>query len=466
MKELSKHIKEVRQTAGTTITILPLQNIVVGAWSDSALYGSSGELLADSDLEGYNKHNLHSQAGCLVGLLDGNELESMESVNVSFIDWRTRATKRVVHATFAAEAYAALEALGMGLYLRAYLCEVFWGHGRVSLEEYGEDQMKVILWTDCKSLYDHLRKDGSVPDDRWTALSVGSLRCGLSAGGGRNEQKAECRWLPSRWQLADCLTKTGLGKVMRERMQSASTRLHERPSQSLKRQALVKSKTRSLSCHIVDSADRNRSRTHRELPPRFRSLSVGTEVGRVFPRRKKKFDPRDADRNNPFAHPPPGDSRWENILGAVYRQHAPHLLENDGLRRIMSKYRGHEKKLHDAFLAKYRGCRKSIVRNSLLHDAQCRVCGERGHWGNECPARKPLGEEGIRDYLEAKQKRDRDREISAESDSHDVSTPAPQPLLKKHRAAPRQRQWKWNDNDAISEGQSPADAEHPSVDWG
>ena len=73
----------------------------------------------------------------------------------------------------------------------------------LDVTEYGEEQLPIILYTDCKSLYDHLRKDGAVPDDKWIAVAT------------------------SRWQLADCLTKPGLGKVLRGILQAGVTRLHE-----------------------------------------------------------------------------------------------------------------------------------------------------------------------------------------------------------------------------------------------
>ena len=72
-----------------------------------------------------------------------------------------------------------------------------------------------------------MKKDGSVPEDKQVAVSMASLRGTVSAGPGRNKSKAEALWLPSRWQLADCLTKRGLGSMLRERLAHGSTRLHE-----------------------------------------------------------------------------------------------------------------------------------------------------------------------------------------------------------------------------------------------
>ena len=91
--------------------------------------------------------------------------------------------------------------------------------------------------TDCKSLFDHLKKEGAVPDDRWTALYVAALKCGVSCGPERDTRKAGCLWVPSRWQLADVLTKLGLGAVFREILRTGTTRLHEESAQALRRHA-------------------------------------------------------------------------------------------------------------------------------------------------------------------------------------------------------------------------------------
>ena len=95
--------------------------------------------------------------------------------------------------------------------------------------------MGVKLVVDCKSLYDNMAKDASVPEDKWTAIYIGALRCGVSAGVGRSQDKAEMLRVPSRHQLADGLTKKGLGDNLRQIMRSGVTRLHELSEQELKR---------------------------------------------------------------------------------------------------------------------------------------------------------------------------------------------------------------------------------------
>ena len=54
------------------------------------------------------------------------------------------------------------------------LCEVVIG-GIVLLDEWTEEHLPIRVITDCKSLFDCLAKDASVPEDRGTALTVASL---------------------------------------------------------------------------------------------------------------------------------------------------------------------------------------------------------------------------------------------------------------------------------------------------
>ena len=101
---------------------------MLGAWTDSALYGSEAELLdydSDSDLKGYDKHSIFSQKGTFLALLPGDMLESTGDVPISMMDWKARSGKRVFHATFAAEAQAAGDTIGIAHYFRAYWCDIY-----------------------------------------------------------------------------------------------------------------------------------------------------------------------------------------------------------------------------------------------------------------------------------------------------------------------------------------------------
>ena len=109
-KDLAKVVREVKSTPEVVIKIRPVENMCVCAYTDSSLYGSEGELIPDDDdLAGYDKHKLHSQGGSLVVTMNQEHLDNVDDVPFSMGDWRTRASRRVYHSTFASEAQAAVE---------------------------------------------------------------------------------------------------------------------------------------------------------------------------------------------------------------------------------------------------------------------------------------------------------------------------------------------------------------------
>ena len=230
-------IKTVQDTVDTCLRIQPVEfPLCVSCFTDSALYNTFDEstLETDEQLREAEKNLVRSQHGALVVVMSRQDLDREGKVKASPIDWLSHASRRVVRSTFAAETGAALEALGRGLYVRALLAEVLEGPQK-SPPAWSEEDMALRLITDCKSLYDNIVKDCSLCEDRHTALYVAALRQCVSAGPQRDGTKAGMLWVPSRHQLADGLTKTGLGEVMRSFLQSGYCQLHELSAQEIKR---------------------------------------------------------------------------------------------------------------------------------------------------------------------------------------------------------------------------------------
>ena len=200
---------------------------LVGVWTDSSLFGADGEKVElETDVVPKElRHKLHSQSGCFVAMLDEDQVMSgQETIDFSVCDWRTHASRRVLHSTFAAEATTALEAVGSAVFLRTYFVEIMLGdrHG-LDVTEYGEHHVKTMVFTDCKSVYDNICKECSIPVDRLVAISIASLRGVASARPQRDEEKTCMKWVPTRWQLADALTKPGLESVLATRLASANS---------------------------------------------------------------------------------------------------------------------------------------------------------------------------------------------------------------------------------------------------
>lgn len=248
LKALNKVVRDVRASKEFCLVVRPIRGeMAVLCWHDSSLYGSAGEAIDDdADLAGFDRHKVRSQMGVLVGVAAVEELDVVEEITFSPLDWKSKANPRVTVSTFAAETAAALEGFGMSYFVRALFCEIA-EVGDRQVNSYGEDDMKVVMLTDCKSLYDHLKREGTVPEDRYTAVQVAALRGEVSAGAGRNTSKAAMRWLPSRHQLGDGLTKSGLAEQMRTVLTSGRTRLHEMSAQQLLRLRKTRDETHSTA---------------------------------------------------------------------------------------------------------------------------------------------------------------------------------------------------------------------------
>ena len=235
----SKAIKEVKASAEVALRVQKMpKDAVVGIWTDSALFNAEGEEIEDdaalNNMSIEDRKKIRSQAGAVVAIFSAEESKHVGPVKISILDWRTGSTKRLVLATFSAETQAAIDHVGMGIYARAFICEV-WHGPQLLPTQWKEEHMELHCMTDCKSLYDHLAKDAKLPSDRHTALHVAALRQLVGAGPQRDWSKAVMRWVASRAQIADPMTKPGLSKLCREIMERSTTLFHEESAQALKR---------------------------------------------------------------------------------------------------------------------------------------------------------------------------------------------------------------------------------------
>ncbi|OLP82117.1 Copia protein [Symbiodinium microadriaticum] len=143
-----------------------------------------------------------SQLGILVTFMDRGAL-SGEAGDFSIADWRSQAGQRVCRSTFGAETQACAEGLETGQYIRSMYESMLAGK-LVSVEA---ARMPILCLSDCRSLYDHLNKQGvpRVPTDKRLAVDLAALRQGL-----RSEMWSDelpIGWLPGSAQRADVLTK-------------------------------------------------------------------------------------------------------------------------------------------------------------------------------------------------------------------------------------------------------------------
>ena len=99
-------------------------------YTDSALHnadvdtdeeGSDDEWLAKAKQKGMR---VRSQHGALVCVVNQDDLDKSEAIPISFMTWKSKASKRTILSTFGAKASACRDALDLAEYTRAMLSEV------------------------------------------------------------------------------------------------------------------------------------------------------------------------------------------------------------------------------------------------------------------------------------------------------------------------------------------------------
>ncbi|CAE7197343.1 RE2 [Symbiodinium sp. CCMP2592] len=143
-----------------------------------------------------------SQLGVLVTFVDRGAL-SGEPGHCNIADWKSRAGQRVCRSTFGAETQACAEGLETAQYLRSMYESLTKGY-LVTVEA---AELPILCLSDCRSLYDHLRRQGipRVPSDKRLAVDLAALRQGLRLEKWCNE--LPIAWIPGSLQRGDVLTK-------------------------------------------------------------------------------------------------------------------------------------------------------------------------------------------------------------------------------------------------------------------
>ena len=198
------------------------KDVEVVAFHDASLFNSVGLEIDDHQADdilmtGREKKMVYSQKGALIGLVRKGDMDiTGRKVRINLLDWKSTTNKRVIESSLAAETHAAILAHGLGRFVQAMVAEGVYGPKLVtSFDE--EDWQGVIpmnMITDCKSIYDSVRKDGQHLGDKGSIIQVILLRKMCSVRGGTH--KSRLYWVPTRHQQADCLTKSGKGSVLRE----------------------------------------------------------------------------------------------------------------------------------------------------------------------------------------------------------------------------------------------------------
>ena len=195
-------------------------------YHDAGLYSSVGaeidERQCDDILQNtLDKKLVYFQKGAVVGFVKRGELEQEGRVHINVIDWRSATNRRIVESSFAAETHAAIMGHNMSRFAQVLVSEIKYGSKiMASVEDDGWQQLvPLTMVTDCKSIYDTIRKDGQHIGEKGNIVHVVLLRQLLTTRDQKEYPgKAKLMWVPTRCQLADGLTKASRGSDIRDQL--------------------------------------------------------------------------------------------------------------------------------------------------------------------------------------------------------------------------------------------------------
>lgn len=134
-------------------------------------------------------------------------LVSKGSMDVVGQDWRSTTNKRVVESFLSAETHSAIMAHGLGRFVQALIIEM--RYGSCFLTQVDEDEWQDVppmnMVTDCRSIDDHVKRDGQHVMDKGSIVQDILLRKMCDTRPFPN--RARLWWVPARWQVAHGLTK-------------------------------------------------------------------------------------------------------------------------------------------------------------------------------------------------------------------------------------------------------------------
>ena len=182
LSEAEKTLRYTRATAETGIIInpIPIDKIVLVPYSDASWGNAPGG---------------RTQAGLLIAATDVTALESPSPASV--LEWKSHRLKRATRSTIGSEAAAMDAAVDHGFYLGLMLSEFIVPSFRAT--EHIKSAVPIFPCTDCKSLYDALRKLQLSVDEKRVLIDINAIK--------EIVQGDTVRWVPSHLQYADGLTK-------------------------------------------------------------------------------------------------------------------------------------------------------------------------------------------------------------------------------------------------------------------
>ena len=205
LAEANKAVAEARDFSKTSIHIRPidLQQL---------------QLLVTADASWTTEGDLRSQGAYMICATTG-EMQQGAQTMVSPLRWKSQKQERAVGSTLAAELLTVSKGVSEARWMRHFFLEaLFPEYSLDTAEEFGP-KIPIVAVTDNKPLYDHIRTDQGICQDKRLAIEVLLLRRDVKRHG------VELRWVDTAQMLVDCMTKksvkpTLMRHVLREGLYS------------------------------------------------------------------------------------------------------------------------------------------------------------------------------------------------------------------------------------------------------
>lgn len=142
---------------GVTLRKIPEEKIAFVAFHDAAWGNVPIDSPEPDDATWNGSQTLASQLGSLV-LITEKETFTSGNGTFSLVDWKSKGSQRVCRSTFAGETMACCDGIESALFLRCLFLSI--ARGKLISEEESGARIPLHTVTDCKSLFDHLHREG------------------------------------------------------------------------------------------------------------------------------------------------------------------------------------------------------------------------------------------------------------------------------------------------------------------
>ena len=222
LKQTNKAVTDAMDFKGNGITLkkVPENKLCFVAFHDAAWGNTAPDEANIEDEQWLGDHQLASQS--VSAMRTDTDCLTTKGGYFSLIDWKSKASQRVCRSTFAGETMAGCEGLESALFLRGLF--ISFATGERVPDSRGGEYFSLHLVTDCRSLYDHIHREGvpRAPTEKRLAIDLAGLRQALmieaehlwrhlygeaSRPTPERPLRPPIHWLPTQEQLADVLTK-------------------------------------------------------------------------------------------------------------------------------------------------------------------------------------------------------------------------------------------------------------------